>query len=287
MMISNKVFIRLIGGLGNQLFIYAFGFAYAKAKNRELVIDDLSGFGSSGDVYKSKFSLRGFNIQQIFLSNTSLRHLLGSRYFWFMGRKLGFVSFEPNIYKYNDEVKLDKRLFFEGYWQSYKYFDAYKKEIKYNLQFLDNNNQKIAFSKAEIVNSPNTVAIGLRFYEETKDAATIHNVVDEKYYMQSIKIIEGKVYKPTFVVFSTDIDLAKSIISKYTQNNVIYINPILDREGAKYDLHLMSLCKHYIISNSSMYWWAAYLGEDKDSIVIAPSNAFPNVDCVPKNWLEI
>ena len=58
-------------------------------------------------------------------------------------------------------------------------------------------------------------------------------------------------------------------------------------KDAYLDMHLMSLCKHFIISNSTMYWWAAYLGEKIDSITICPSNGLYNKDAMLPNWIKI
>ena len=58
------IFIRLKGGLGNQMFIYAFGLAHSTRKRKKLIIDNISGFGSSGDKYKSVFALEGLSITE-------------------------------------------------------------------------------------------------------------------------------------------------------------------------------------------------------------------------------
>ena len=56
---------------------------------------------------------------------------------------------------------------------------------------------------------------------------------------------------------------------------------------APLDMYLMSLCEHFIISNSSMYWWAAYLGETNSSLVITPSVGLTYKDSIPPHWIKI
>ncbi|MBK9638745.1 MAG: alpha-1,2-fucosyltransferase [Bacteroidetes bacterium] len=63
--------------------------------------------------------------------------------------------------------------------------------------------------------------------------------------------------------------------------------------GASYeDLYLMSLCKHHIIANSSFSWWGAWLNQNLNKIVIAPSKWMNNTpkntkDVVPDSWIKI
>jgi hypothetical protein len=54
----------------------------------------------------------------------------------------------------------------------------------------------------------------------------------------------------------------------------------------------MSLCKHFIIPNSSFAWWATYLSPHADKTVIAPKRWFANdaidtTDLVPETWIRI
>jgi hypothetical protein len=55
---------------------------------------------------------------------------------------------------------------------------------------------------------------------------------------------------------------------------------------------LISLCKHQIIANSSFSWWGAYLNQDENKCVIAPSPWFNDpslvdTDMYPDNWIKV
>ena len=55
------------------------------------------------------------------------------------------------------------------------------------------------------------------------------------------------------------------------------------------DMHLMSLCKHNIIANSSFSWWGAWLNNNPEKIVVAPEKWFLNStvntnDVIPETW---
>ena len=78
-------------------------------------------------------------------------------------------------------------------------------------------------------------------------------------------LIANKIENPVFYIFSTgarDIEYIKKNYSfKYL---VKYIN--LDNPDYE-ELRLMTMCKHFILSNSSFSWWAQYLCEYKEKIV--------------------
>lgn len=282
---KNKIFIRLVGGYGNQLFIYAFGLAYSEKTGKELIIDNISGF-SPDDEYKSVYALEGLNIQHRLITQSMYKYIIANKYFWYVARKLKISHVEMCVNRYTDISKL-KTPFFEGYWQSYLYFDKYKEKIRQNLNLRDTENLNIINYKKQILQSENSVAIGMRFYEETLNASKNHIVKSDMYYIKAMKLLEERVANPKYFVFSTDIDRAQNIMNGCGNKNIVYIDPIKNRNNAKFDLYLMSLCDNFIISNGTFYWWAAYLGENDKSVIISPKKGFANIDAIPPNWIRL
>lgn len=281
-----NIVVRLVGGCGNQLFIYAFGLAIAKDSGRELLVDNISGFGNPRDEYKSEYALDGLAIKARLISQSKWRHLVANRYFWFLMKFLGISYLEPSKSAYH-KIRRPRSCFFEGYWQSYRYFEKYKQEVKNNFELLSNDQPEILDCKKKILEAENSVAIGMRFYEEISSAADHHLVKAGEYYYKAIELLETHVSSPTYFIFSTDIARAEGILNTFGLRNVVYINPIKVKNAVKLDLYLMSLCENFIISNGTFYWWAAYLGENKKSVVIAPKNGFSNKDALPSNWLKL
>lgn len=274
-----------MGGLGNQLFIYAFGMAKAMRFGKTLVIDDLSGF-SHRDLYHAQFALDGFSIKEPLLSNSKFKYLVANRYFWFLARKIGLSHTEVDHWKYDESAKQASSGYFEGYWQSYLYFHEYKDIIKSNLQLGNKDETKICDVKNQILNTKNSVAIGMRFYEVFSGDAQRHGGQLESYYSTAIDLVNSNIENPTYFVFSLNIERAKSELSKYHDRNIVFINPLESMADASLDMYLMSLCDHFIISNSTLYWWAAYLGETDRSMVVAPYEGLPNEALLP-HWIKL
>ncbi len=281
----NKIIVRLVGGLGNQLFIYAFGLATAKKTGKELVIDDISGF-SGRDIYKAVSCIADFSIKESLLSNSIAKYLIANRYFWFIAKKLKICYVERDPYSYDSEVDYTGSLFFQGYWQSYLYFDEYKEIIKKNLKFIDTGNDKIFDYKDVILNSKNSVAIGMRFYDTLPEDNKLYCPQQEDFYYEAITLLESRENNLTYFIFTLNIEKAKQFLSRFNDRKIIYLVPQPGLDNAGFDLYLMTLCNHFIISNSTMYWWAAYLGESENSTVITPT-AMLNDQCLLPHWKKV
>lgn len=274
-----------MGGLGNQLFIYAFGIAKAIRFKKKLVIDDLSGFGHR-DVYHAEFALDGFSIKEPLLSNSKFKYLVANRYFWFLAKKIGLSYTEVDSWKYDESAKKASSGYFEGYWQSYLYFHEYKDVIKSNLQLGNKDDPKICDVKNQILNTKNSVAIGMRFYGAFGGDGQRYGGQLDSYYARAIDLLDSNIENPTYFVFSLNIERAKNELSNYHDRNIVFIKPLVSLTDASLDMYLMSLCDHFIISNSTLYWWAAYLGETDESVVVASNEGRPNEMLLP-HWIKL
>jgi len=233
---SMKIVVKLMGGLGNQMFQYAYGFALAKRKNRNLSLD-ISFFNQ-----KNAATPRVFELDQLCISQKNF------------GQKL-FLAKIPKIGR-----KIETLLnYFEGYFQSEKYFSDYKDEIINEFQF----KEKLQAPEG------NSVAIHIR-RGDYAEFANIHLVCTPFYYENAVAYIQSKVESPIFYVFSDDIEWCKQNVK--VPEPCHYIDNL--NKPSSHDMQLMSLCKHNIISNSTYSWWAAWLNQNPDKIIVAPDRWF-------------
>lgn len=292
------VTIRLMGGLGNQMFQYAVLRTMMLKYNQEGIISLKGITNKNHNVY----SLDKFQINEnITITNTEsvksfINYLLYFFYCLFLiklknGYKImnGIQPFLNNLGMYcvpDGYIKLGKikrkKNVMIGYYQSIKYFDEYKdiiqKELKINSPVM-NSNKKIYND----IEKSNSVCVHIRRGDYI---GTNHQVCDEQYYYKAIKLMKSKVDNPKFFIFSDDIEWVKKNMK--FEENVIFVegnNPNYE------ELRLMYTCKHFIISNSSFSWWAQYLTENKNRITIAPYKWFQNknqkVDIFQKDWIKI
>lgn len=101
-------------------------------------------------------------------------------------------------------------------------------------------------------------------------------VCDLLYFQRAVDYIQAHVKNPVFVVFSNDIEWVKANLNI---SGVVYYESGKDPVWETF--RLMSACRHFIISNSTLHWWAQYMGEAKDKIVVAPDRWYN-----AKGWTE-
>ncbi|MDR2789686.1 MAG: alpha-1,2-fucosyltransferase [Campylobacteraceae bacterium] len=276
--------MRLIGGIGNQMFQYAAGRAIAYKNNDILKLDSI-------DYAKYKvhngYRLNAFNINEQIASMHEINNfgaknrILGklARMGIYQYKKETFyIEMSKNETKFDEKVFLYKNLYLSGYWQNEKYFldirDILLKE--FTLKIPVKLNEYI-----DIIKNSNSVSLHVR----RGDYLMHDGFIGIEYYKNAVKFISQKIQNPTFFIFSDDI--------KWCKENLNFINnPIfVENTGSELeDLELMKNTKHNIIANSSFSWWAAWLNTNKDKIVIAPKVWFKSrvgFDPVPESWTKI
>ena len=302
---NSKLIVRLSNNLGNQMFMYASAYVFAKKLNRDFFYDDETAYQSS-NLYK--YNLDIFKISSTKAPN-NLKFLNKSGYI-----KRKFLKYFDNFYSskmfyveprdrnkntsFNDKIlsgNFRDKLFVEGHFESEKYFNSHINEIKSEFSF---KNYK-SFENNQIFNSiknSESVSICVRQNRFSERKRAITNKDDEnsliftmdqvKYIEKSINLIKSKVTNPKFFLWSNDL---KNLNNYFPDNKFTFVST----NKVDFDLFLMSQTKHSIVIPSSFNWWGAWLGKSSQSIVIRPSNAhfrnfnINNKDFWPNDWLVV
>lgn len=292
--------IRLMGGLGNQMFQYAFAQAYAIKNNCNILID-LSWFEENknytGPVDKRVYELGCFSIKPNFATDEEVKKCINKRKKHlpsFMCKMLKCEKYTDNIFRdkhacvFQEELlKLKNDAYFEGYFQSEKYFTEYRDEIISSFT-LNRPLNKENMELIEKIKSTNAVSIHVRRGDYVK-LQDFHGLCSLEYYKKAIDYIASKIENPHFYLFSDDIQWTKENLTINYPYTVVNIN---DAGSGFFDMELMKNCKYNIIANSSFSWWGAWLNQNPDKIVIAPKRWFANDnmrdnDIIPERWIKI
>ena len=280
------VIIKLMGGIGNQMFEYAFGAQlHALGYKVKYDISELEQYKIHSGYelekvfnlkleYASEIELRKYKLT---IFNRILRKL-NLHNSWIVQRDFAF-----NI-RYL-RLKINKICYLDGYWQSEKYFSSITEIIRNKFTFpsLDERN------KIYLADIQNTESVSIHVRRGDYVNHSLHGgICDLDYYQKAIEYIKQKVKDPFFVIFSNDIEWCKQNLSI---DNSVYITDNSGDNSYK-DMQLMSLCNHNIIANSSFSWWGAWLNQNPQKIIIAPSKCFngtsyDTTDVIPVSWHQI
>jgi hypothetical protein len=302
---SRTLVAGIHGGLGNQLFCFANAYCLARRNNAVLVLDTQSAY-HAGNKYQAECMLSHFNIKwqeanrlQRFIRSRARKHKDIRILLTLKRNSYVFLAEKKNLSKYTDYNDIVESSFSEynniyvnGLWQCEKYFYEFRDEILQVLQIvtpLSDKNREIL----DKIRSTNAIAIHAR---NTPDLP--HNpghdcyrreIRLESYYQDAIKRVLEQVAEPFFYCFS-DYHVWPEFIKKLPNVNIVNWNNMLPN-GAIQDFSLMSQCKHFIMGPSTFSWWAAWLGETKESVICAPSNYkykySNNRSIIPDRWLSL
>jgi hypothetical protein len=294
------IIVNLSGGLGNQMFQYAFGRSLSLRLNKEVKFAT-----DMFDLYKNHNGLeltKVFKINVEIATNQNFRKLCSSFYSSPYTRrvlnKLKFQALSPSnfVFEHQDDFKnrkfnkINLNSYFHGYWQSESYFKDFSKvllsDFTFNQDFSGKN-----LEVARLIMSHESVSIHIRRgdYIKNKKAFNLLGICDLDYYHRAVNAILKKKSNLFFFIFSDDPQWVKSNFMPLFPNSYIVEGNLGNTSYV--DMQLMSICDHNIIANSTFSWWAAWLNKNHRKIIVAPKKWYSNKsapeDLIPSSWLKI
>ncbi len=228
--------IRVFAGLGNQMFLLASQFAYAKKFNKKICL-------------REPFN-PAFDVPIRLCSDDEIKKA--------RQKSCRFYRFSPSFFQQDDclEIPYD-------YLQDERFFANERDTIKKMFRFVEPLPETIS-TLANEIRRKNSVAVHIRRTDYLK-YPTLYPIMTLDYYMAGADYIQNHSRENIHLfVFSDDTDwVSKNFKSRYPFT-------IVSGNSATTDLHLMSLCRHNIIANSTFSWWGAYLNKNPNKIVVAP-----------------
>lgn len=266
--------VKIMGGLGNQMFGYAFALALSESSRQKVMIDtqfyktctDHNGYELSSLFNLSLKEASNFSLLKVTTQTKSriLTHIF--RLFPFLKKEIqeDYTKHYPSI------ISSGKDGYYIGYWQWYKYFDAIKSKVVNEFQFKNPLEGKNAELQNELLISQDSVSIHVRRGDYLK-YPSFANICEVSYYKKAIeraKQIIGE--EAHFAIFSNDIEWCReNIVPLCEEAKVTLVDWNIGKDSSN-DMRLMSVCRINILANSTFSWWGGYLNQREDRHVIAP-----------------
>ena len=286
--------VNILGGLGNQMFVYAMYLALRTVHpNEDIFLSRRS--------YKGYPLHNGYELDRIFCVDApeaSLTQLSRVAYpffnykTWqlmrhFLPTRQHMVSGTTQIPFDYGEVTRDDDAFYDGYWQNEKNFLPIRDKVikAYTFpKFQDERNARLA----EKLKMTRAVSCHVRRGDYLNDP--VYGVCSNDYYANAIAELENMVAPEMYCIFSDDIAWCKDNISSMIgDKEIVFVDWNKGKDSFR-DMQLMSMCHYNIIANSSFSWWGAWLNNHKDKVILAPEKWMnkPLVnDPICENWERI
>lgn len=299
---TKRIYTYLCGGLGNQMFQYATARALALDHDAELVLDPWSGFVRDFQ-YRRHYELDQLPIQAriaspwerlpiwFYRAENSLKQITVNaeeRRDEIEQRSYGRFIIETKLayLPWVNELKISSSAWLFGYWQSPKYFESHS-DILLNELMPPMPTEPKFLEVGNHLRDVESVALGVRLYEESLNP----NVHAKDGQIKSVADINGAIEQlryqcpqAQFFVFCTH---RSPLLNKLNLSpDSVFLTHDDGYEGTTQRLWLLSQCRHHIFTNSSYYWWGAWLSQEyyKNRQVILCADNFINCDSSCKQW---
>ena len=283
------IIVELTGGLGNQLFQYAAGRRLSLTLGVPLKLD-ISGYKRHS---QRAYELDRFCIEAGIATAWEVARWRGPRLLTRITQPLGLLPrlvMKKSFAFDQDILLLQDDRYLEGYWQSYRYFTDVAPEIRREVAVRappSDADQKLLDRMARC----EAVCLHVRRGDYASNPATqqYHGLCNPDYYRTAVEGLAAQLRAPELFVFSDDMPWVKQHCRFELPTTHVEHH---GADSAPLELRLMAGCRHFVIANSSLSWWAAWLSANENPIVYAPRRWFadPSIntsELTPPAWHRI
>ena len=237
------VYLEGYGGrLGNLMFQYASLFGIAKRNNRSAVVSTYKRYNALWDTFINLTIPRGRSRPE---RSTK----------W---ARRGYATYHRKL-----EQLPDNNVTLIGYFQSWKYFARYQREIRQQFAFKDSiltearnylKNISMTYNVSAADGNLTFVAVHIRRGDRLSHTnVKQYRVASKSYLVKAMNAFRRNFSRVHFVVCSDDISWCRENLSR--QKNLSF------SEGKSYgvDMAIMSLCNHTVATVGTFGWWAGWL----------------------------
>ena len=309
---------RIDGGLGNQMFQYAYGLCLAKKHSTQLLLD----IGSYADLPQHGFLLDHFRVTAAVLQEPELKFVprryrphqrsrtpetgrdvggkttTGAKIFSRWQQSSLASLFDSSLRRHKEStfgfaashLEVPDNRYLVGYWQSEKFFPGMRSHLLEEFR-LHKPLSDVSQGVAKMIEQTQSIALHIRRgdYVTSQSAAQIYESLSVEYYQHCVDQYLAKHRGAEVFVFSNDIAWCKDQLVCRAPMHWVDHNTA---ETAHEDMILMSKAAACVIANSTFSWWAAWLNQRPDKQVFAPGCWFrpghlSGQHIVPERWTQV
>lgn len=295
------LYLKIQGGLGNQLYQMFFGYELSSILKREIIFDYTRLVDGRGkfDEKQKHATILAINSYGLLESKFKKWENLGwekkEDFHFFTEPRVtdtqNYIDFWFNINKKIEELKtvdINKPIYVDGHWQSYSYDP---KKIDYFKRYLNQIEATDSQIKYEIETSDISCCINIRRGDYlTHYKGFFHECTMENYFNDAIELVdryyEKQNKKVQYFIFSNDLDWCNE---NFKGENMRIVDHSFAGENFVEYLDLMRRCDSFIIPNSTFAIWAVITARNIDSmnrkghsrIVVAPTKWYESNNSIP------
>lgn len=274
--------IKMAGGLGNQMFIYAMYLSMHKRFGESVRID-------ISDILHLH-PHNGYELHDVFClppcefrANRLLKKVLEGTF------RIILERHQHGSMKAYREPIYWPWIYYKGFYQNERYFADVEQEVRQAFTFSAKKaNHQSHLLMERLQADPYAVSIHVRRgdYVSPQYWQNMGQYTSKIYFLNALERMRALVPQAHFYVFSDDLLWVRQNLPL---SDATFVDWNMGKDSWQ-DMMLMSACHHHIISNSTFSWWGAWLNPRTDKVVLAPQqwdSSHMASEIVPPSWITI